>query len=58
MKTIYEKINPDFQCAALYDAFMHKAYAIGVNYSKKNKVLYYFCLMCNNAETSVKRIYV
>lgn len=58
MKTIYEKIKPGVQCAALYETFTRKAYAIKIKYRERNKVLYCFSLICNNAETSVKRIYV
>ncbi len=58
MKTIYEKINPDIPCAALYKTFTRKVYAIGMKYREKNKALPYFSLLCNKAETSVKRIYV
>ena len=58
MKTIYEKINPDFPCIVLYNTFICKIYAIGIKYREKNKALPYFSLICNKAETSVKRIYV
>ena len=41
MKTIYEKINPDIPCAALYKTFTRKVYAIGMKYREKNKALPY-----------------
>lgn len=58
MKTIYEKIKPDFPCTVLYNTFICKGYTIGIKYREKNKALPYFSLICNKAETSVKRIYV
>lgn len=58
MKIIYEKIKPGLQCAALYETFTRKAYAAEIKYRERNKALYYFSPICNNAETSVKRIYV
>ena len=58
MKTIYEKIKLDFPCTALYKTFTRKVYDIGIKYREKNKALPYFSLICNKAETSVKRIYV
>ena len=53
MKTIYEKIKPDFPCTVLYNTFICKVYAIGMKYREKNKALPYFSLICNKAETSV-----
>ena len=41
MKTIYEKINPDIPCAALYKTFTRKVYAIEMKYREKNKTLPY-----------------
>ncbi len=58
MKTIYEKIKPDFPCTVLYNIFICRVYAIGIKYREKNKALPYFSPICNKAETLVKRIYV
>ena len=56
--SIDKKENPDILCAVLYKTFTRKVYAIGIKYREKNKALPYFSLICNKAETSVKKIYV